>query len=226
MLGTLVNVGAIALGSLIGLILGGKLSDDLANTITKALSLCIMVIGASSALKSENQMLCVISVAVGALIGQAVNIDKRLAALGDKIQNMFSKGGTSTISEGFVSATLLYCIGAMAILGSMNSGLKGDHSVLFTKSILDGITSVVLASTLGLGVMFSAVSVFIYQGSITLFSIFLQKYVVDAMIVEISAVGGILIMGIAVNMLGAAKIKVANILPSIFVAVAYYMIFN
>lgn len=225
MLGTIVNSVAIVLGSIVGMLLGGRLSERISQTITKALSLCILVIGISSAIKSNDQMLCVISVALGSLIGEALDLDKRLSGLGNKLQSVLSKNDKSTLSEGFVSATLLYCIGAMAILGSMSSGLKGDHSILFTKSILDGITSIVLASTLGIGVMFSGISVFVYQGCITLFSIFLQKYVVDAMIVEVSAVGGILILGIAFNMMGITKIKVANMLPSIFVAVAYYYIF-
>lgn len=225
LLGTIVNACAIIAGSICGMMLRGRLSQRISDTITKALAICIMVIGMSSALKTTDQMLCVISVAVGALIGELINIDKRLIGLGDKLQNVLSKSDNSTISEGFVSATLLYCIGAMAILGSLNSGLKGDHSILFTKSILDGITSIILTSTLGIGVIFSAVSVILYQGSITIFSMFLQKYVVDSMIVELSAVGGILIIGIAVNMMGITKIKIANLLPALFISVAYYYMF-
>lgn len=224
MVGTLVNVASVVIGSIFGVLLKGKLSEKISETITKGLALCIMIIGISSALNGNDQMLLVISVAVGALIGEIIDIDLRLNNLGNKLQSMLAKGENSTLSEGFVSATLLYCIGAMAILGAMDSGLKGDHSLLFTKSILDGITSIVLASTLGIGVMLSAVSILLYQGSITIFSIFLQKYVVDSMITEVSAVGGVLILGIALNMLKIVNIKVANLLPALFVAVAYYYI--
>ncbi|SKA80457.1 hypothetical protein SAMN05428976_10476 [Clostridium sp. USBA 49] len=224
MLGTVVNTLAIIIGSLIGFLLKGGIPKKINESIMKALALCVLVIGINGAIKSKNMILIICSLILGTLIGEFIDIDKALKNLGDNIEAKF-KGKGGKISEGFVTASLVFCVGAMSIVGSLNSGLKGDYSILFTKAILDGISSIMFTSTLGIGVVFSAITVFIYQGIITLTASFLQGWLLEYIIVEVSAVGSILIMGLGLNMLGTYKIKVANMLPAIFIPLLYYIIF-
>lgn len=225
MLGTIVNALAIIGGSLFGFILKGGIPKKINETIIKGLALCILVIGISGAIKSQNMLVVICSIVIGALIGEAIDIDARLFKLGDSIESKLQgKGGK--ISEGFVTASLVYCVGAMAIVGSLNSGLKGDHSILFTKSVLDGISAIMFTSTLGIGVALSAIPVFLYQGIITIGASYLQGILTQtAIITEISAVGSVLIMGLGFNMLGLTKIKVANFLPAVIIPIIYFLIF-
>ncbi|MBL4937236.1 DUF554 domain-containing protein [Clostridium sp. YIM B02515] len=224
MLGTIVNSLAIIGGSLLGFVLKGGIPERVNDNIMKGLALCIMVIGISGAIKSENMILIICSIVIGALIGELIDIDKGLKKLGDNIEaKLQGKGGR--VSEGFVTASLVYCVGAMAILGSLDSGLKGDYKILFTKAMLDGISAIMFTSTLGIGVALSAISVFAYQGTITLAASALQGILVGTVITELSAVGSLLIMGLAFNMLGLTKIKVANLLPAILIPILYHLIF-
>jgi uncharacterized membrane protein YqgA involved in biofilm formation len=171
-------------------------------------------------------LLIVISIAIGSLLGEFINIDEKLILLGnfieDKAKN-FSKD--TSISLGFVTASLLFCVGAMAVVGSLESGLLGKYDVLFTKSILDGVTALILSSTLGIGVILSAFSVLVYQGLITLAASLLQNILTTPIVNEMSAVGSLLIIGIGLNMLGITKIKVANMLPAIFIPIIYGLFF-
>lgn len=225
MLGTIVNSLAIIGGSLIGFILKGGIPERVNDTIMKGLALCIMVIGISGAIKSENMILLISSIVIGALLGELIDIDKLLKKLGDSIE-LKLQGKVGKISEGFVTASLVYCVGAMAIIGSLDSGLKGDHGILFTKAMLDGISAIMFTSTLGIGVALSAVSVFLYQGIITLAAGSLHGILVGTVITEISAVGSILIIGLGFNMMGITKIKVANLLPAILVPVIYNILIS
>lgn len=225
MLGTIVNALAILAGSLLGFVLKGGIPERINDTIIKGLSLCVLIIGISGAIKTNNMLLVICSVAIGGLIGEIIDIDKGLKKLGDFVESKLSgKGGK--ISEGFITASLMYCVGAMAIVGSLESGLSGNHKTLFAKSIIDGISSIMFTSSLGLGVALSAVSVFIYQGIITLSASALQGLLVTSVIAEISAVGSLLIVGLAFNMLGIAKIKVANLLPAVLIPIFYQIILN
>ncbi|MFI3211819.1 MAG: DUF554 domain-containing protein, partial [Eubacteriales bacterium] len=190
--------------------------------------LAVVYVGASGAIgnlldENANSLLFIISLAVGTLIGEWIDIEKRLGMLGDFIEKKMSNT-TSDISLGFVTASLIYCVGTMAILGSIESGIQNNHSILYAKSILDGVLSIVLASTLGIGVMFSAVSILVYQGSITLCAVALQPYITNDMMREMGIVGGILISVIGLNLLGITKIKVGNMLPAIFIPVVYYVV--
>jgi uncharacterized membrane protein YqgA involved in biofilm formation len=222
MLGTIVNSLAIIGGSLAGFVLKGGIPERINDSIMKGLALCIMVIGITGAIKSENMILVICSIVVGTVIGEVVDIDKWLKRLGDFIETKL-QGRGGRISEGFVTASLVYCVGAMAIVGSLNSGLKGDHEILFTKAMLDGISAIMFTSTLGIGVALSAVSVFIYQGVITIAASFVQGILTPTVVTEISAVGSLLIMGLGFNMLGLTKIKVANLLPAIFIPLIYFL---
>ncbi len=225
MLGTIVNSIAIIVGSLIGLSLKKVNIDKYNDTIMKGLSLCIIMIGISGALKSSNMMLVIFSIVIGAVIGEMLDIDLKLQNLGIKIEEKF-KGKGGKISEGFVTTTLIYCVGAMAIVGSLESGLTGNHKTLFAKSILDGVSAIVFSSSLGIGVMLSSISVFIYQGSITLGAGLLKGILVDSLINEMSAVGSLLILGLGLNMGVGTKIKVANLLPAVMIPFLYQIFLN
>ncbi|MFU7517688.1 DUF554 domain-containing protein [Clostridium sp. HCS.1] len=220
MLGTIVNSLVIVIGSVIGLFLKENVNEKVSNTIMNGLALCVIYIGISGTLKGNNTIVMIISVAVGAFIGGIIDIDNKLENLGKIIEKSFNKNnGNISIAQGFVTATLLFCIGAMAIVGSLESGLNNNHSTLYAKSILDGISSIIFASTLGIGVALSAIVVFIYQGSITLAASFLSTFLSDIAINNMTAVGSLLIIGLGLNMLGVTKIKVSNLLPSIIIAV-------
>ncbi len=225
MLGTFVNFFAIIVGSTLGLLLRGGISDRFNKTIMEGVSLSVLLIGIQGALKAENILLVIISMSLGSLIGEGIDLDKRLKNLGDKLEARFSKS-KSKISEGFVSASLLFCVGAMSIVGSLQSGVQNDHKILFSKSILDGISSIIFTSTLGVGVMLSAFAVLVYQGSITLGSAFLLPLMTEAVKLNMEACGSLIIIGLALNMLGLTKIKVANLLPAIFLPILAPYIMN
>ncbi|QAA31860.1 DUF554 domain-containing protein [Clostridium manihotivorum] len=222
MLGTLVNFGAIIAGSVLGLLLKGGIPEKISKTIMNGLALCVLYIGISGTLKGDNPLLIIISIAAGALIGELVDIDNLLNRFGVFVEKKFNKlTKNSPIAEGFVTSSLLFCVGAMAIVGSLQSGLQGNHTVLFNKSILDGISAIVFASSLGIGVVLSAFAVLIYQGSITMLASLLQGALTTAVISNMTAVGSLLIIGLSFNMLGITKIKVANLLPAIIVPIIY-----
>jgi uncharacterized membrane protein YqgA involved in biofilm formation len=222
LLGTLVNFGAIIAGSVLGLLLKGGIPEKISKTIMNGLALCVLYIGISGTLKGNNPLLIIISIAAGALIGELVDIDNLLNRFGIFVEQKFNKiTKNSPIAEGFVTSSLLFCVGAMAIVGSLQSGLQGNHTVLFNKSILDGISAIVFASSLGIGVVLSAFAVLLYQGSITMLASLLQGALTTAVINNMTAVGSLLIIGLSFNMLGITKIKVANLLPAILVPIIY-----
>ena len=221
-IGTLINAAAVLLGGGIGLLVKGRIPAKFANNIIRAIALCVCIIGIEKAVKGD-LMLLVVSLALGAFIGELFHIEDGLNNLGQWLQKKLSRQeGNSTFSEGFITATLLFCVGAMAVVGSIESGLGNDRNTIITKSIMDGITSTILASSLGLGVLFSAAAILVYQGSIEFFAGYLQNVLTDALITQISATGGVMIFGIGLNMILNAKIRVANLLPSLLVAAGHY----
>lgn len=228
MLGTVVNVAAIVCGGLAGVCLRHGIKDRFKEIIMQALALCVMLLGAYTAISNllagdSKPLLFIISLVCGGLIGEGLKIEERLASFGDKLQKL--GGGGQGFSQGFIAASLLFCVGSMAILGSLDSGLKGAHDVLFAKSILDGMAALMLASTLGLGVVFSALPVLFYQGAITLLAHAVSPYMSAAMIREISIVGGVLIFGIGLNMMEIKRVKIANLLPAMAIPILYYLPF-
>ena len=201
-----------------------KIPEKISATITKAIGLCVCIIGVSGALDGDI-MLLVVSLMLGSLTGEFIDIDAKLNALGAFLQRKLTRENSSSkFAEGFVTATLLFCVGAMAVVGSIESGLRNDYSIIVTKSIIDAVAAMVFASYLGLGVLFSAFPVFIYQGTIEFFAGFLQNVLTTGLITQISAVGGLMIMALGFNMTLGAKIKVANLLPGLVVAVGYYFV--
>jgi hypothetical protein len=223
--GALINAVAVVFGGVIGLLLKGRIPKNFADNIIRVIGLCVCVIGIAGAIKGD-PMLIVVSLALGTLIGELLRIEDGLNKLGQWLQKkMNRKEENHAFSEGFVTATLLFCVGAMAVVGSIESGLGNDRSIIHTKSILDGITAMVLASSMGVGVLFSAAAILIYQGSIELFAGYLQNVLTETLILQISATGGVMILGIGLNMVLNAKIRIANLLPGLLIAVGYYYLF-
>lgn len=221
MLGTIVNTGAIIAGSLLGLLLKGGIPKRFDHIIMQAMALSVLCVGISGSLKSEQTLLMIISLVVGGIIGEALDIDKALNKLGQKLEDSMGKGN---IAKGFISASLLFCVGSMAIVGSIQSGLEGKHDLLFIKSMMDGIVAILYTSTMGIGVIFSAAAIFIYQGTITLAAVFLGSVLAESQITDIGAIGSVLIIALGLNMLKITEIKVANLLPAVFIPMLYYIV--
>lgn len=223
MIGTLINTGAIILGTVIGLLLRKGIPQRLQDTISQGQGLCVILIGLSSAIKTADVTCCIICMVIGSLLGAWVDIERRLNDLGKAIERKVSPNGTEgSIAKGFVTASLVFCVGAMAIVGSMDSGLRGDHSTLIAKSILDGVFAIIFTSSLGWGVGLSALAVLVYQGSIALLAMWIEPLLTNEIITEMSAVGGLLIVGIGLNMVyDKHHIPVGNMLPAIFLPIAY-----
>ena len=235
--GTIVNTLAILAGSSAGMFLAwaahrfssllpcgsAALGQRLQTIIMQGVALCVMYLGISGCLKGSQTMVAILSMVLGAILGELLDLDRRMRGLGDEVQkrtaHLALDGGSASVSEGFVTASLLFCVGAMAIVGALQDGLTGDHSTLFAKSLLDGISSVVFGAALGIGVLFSAGAVFLYQGVIALLASLLQPYLGDAVIAEMTCVGSLLIVALSLNMLGLTKIKVMNLVPAIFLPI-------
>lgn len=218
--GTLVNTAAILLGSAAGLLLGKFIPERLSRAVNQGIALCVLYIGIDGMLAGENTLVAILSMVLGAVIGEGLRLDDRVQALGSWVERRFGgKRANASLSEGFISASLLFCVGAMAIMGALDSGLTGDHSTLYAKSVLDGVTSVVYASSLGVGVALSAVAVFLYQGLLALSASFVAPYLTSAVILEMKCVGSILILALSLNILGLTKIKVMNYVPAVFLPI-------
>ena len=227
LLGTFVNAAAIIIGALLGNLLRGGFPEKYRVVVMQGISLVVILIGLSMALQTENYLVLVLSIVCGGLLGQLLRIEERLSQLGQNLERRLGGAGGQggLFTRGFVTASLVFCVGAMAIMGALESGLTGQHTTLFIKSLIDGITATVLASTLGIGVAFSAAPVFLYQGAITLAATSVKPYLSDIAITEMTAVGGLLIFGIGLNLLtDRLQIKVGNLLPAIFLAIFFAML--
>ena len=223
MIGTLINAAAIILGTIVGLLLRKGIPQRLQDTVGQGQGLCVILIGLTSAITTADITCVIICMVVGSLLGAWVDIEKRLDNLGKAIERRVSPNGSEgSIAKGFVTASLVFCVGAMAIVGSMDSGLRGDHSTLIAKSILDGVFAIIFTSSLGWGVGLSALAVLVYQGAIALLAMWIEPLLTAPIITEMSAVGGLLIMGIGLNMIyDKHRIPVGNMLPAIFIPMAY-----
>jgi uncharacterized protein len=224
MLGTLVNVAAIVAGTALGVLFKHGISERIQKVALQGIGLCVLVIGLMSAIGTEIPLLLVISVTLGGAVGAWIGIERRLDTWGERTQKRFHKEGGVPFAEGLVTATITFCVGAMAILGSVESGLYHNYQLLFIKSALDGFFAMLLATTFGFGVALSAVPVLLYQGAITLGAGFLAPLLTDTMMVEISAVGGVLVLGIGLNLLGIKKIHVGDMLPAVLIPPLYFLI--
>lgn len=217
MKGTIVNCLAIAVGSGLGLLLKSKISPKYQETIMQGLGLSVLLIGLTMAIKTQNVLIVTISMIVGAVVGEIIDIDGKLNRAGERLSARFQSSG-GAIGKAFVTTSLVYCIGAMAIIGALQDGLTGDASTLYAKAMLDGTGAVIFTATLGIGVILSIIPVLIYQGTITLLATWLSPLLTEAVICEVTAVGGLLIVGIGLSLLKISQIKIANLLPAVFVA--------
>lgn len=227
MLGNYVNTITVIIGCLLGLLVQKGLHEKYKMIIMQAIGLSVLFVGATVTIgglldPDSEPVLFIISLVIGGALGELIGIEKALDKLGLMLQNKVGSQ-QSNIAEGFVTASLLFCVGTMAVIGSLDSGLRGDHTMLYAKSVIDGITAMILASTLGVGVIFSAAVVFIYQGAIILFAGLLEPLLTIDVIREISIIGGILIFGIGLSMMEIKRIKTVNLLPAIIVPVFYYL---
>jgi hypothetical protein len=233
--GSVVNAAVIIGGALLGMLIKGRLSERFKTIVMQALGLSAIIIGLSGALsalfsvapdgrlESNGIIVIIICLVLGSIIGEAIGIEQKLNRLADCIQRKLP-GPEGNFTAGFVTATLLFCVGAMAIVGSLEEGLKGNAGTLYAKSVLDCVSALVFSATMGIGVLFSAIPVLLYQGSITLLAGYLKPLLTPEVISRMSIIGNILILGIGFNILEIRIIKVANMLPAIFLPVACYLI--
>ena len=224
MIGTLINSVAVLIGGSIGLIFRSRIQRRFLDIIMMVLPFAIAVIGISGSIKTSDMLGMIICLVIGSIIGEAIGIEKGLNKLGEHLKNRLSKNGDpSGFTDAFVTSSLVYCVGSMAIMGSLEAGISGNYEILLSKSLLDGITAVSFAATMGYGVLFSALPVLIYQGTITLLANTIAPLLGSTIINEMSAVGGVLIMALSVNLLGLRKEKIptGNMLPAIFLPMAY-----
>jgi len=224
-IGTLVNTGAVVIGGAIGLTVGSRLPDSIKTIVMQALGLAVVAIGLRMALEAHQTLLAIGCLLLGGITGELLRIEQRLEALADRLRQRL-RSNSGRFVEGFVTATLLYLTGAMTIVGSIRDGTLGDPSVLLLKAVLDGVASVALASSMGVGVLYSALPVLVVQGGITLLAGQLAFLSEPAVLDAINAAGGLLILGIGINLLEIGRIRVGNLLPALFYAILGALLFS
>lgn len=227
MLGVTVNAVAVIVGSLLGIVFKKGIPEKISNALTSILGLAVFFVGLSSAFDGQNILITIISLAIGTVIGTIAGIDTGINKLGNWVENRFSKEkGKVNIAQGFVTASLLFCVGSMTIVGSLQAGISGDNEMLFTKSLLDFVMAIVLTSTLGIGVILSAIFVFVFQGAIALSAGIAAGFLSEAVIAEMTCTGSILVMAIGLNLAGVTKIKVADCMPAVFLPIVICPVSN
>ena len=219
MIGTLVNTLAAVVGGLLGSLLKKGIPERFADLVQKGLALCVLYIGVKGSLVGTNTLVTILSLVLGAILGELLDIDGKIERLGAWAQARLTKKGGSRIGEGFVTASLLFCVGSMSVVGSLQSGLTGNHETIFTKSMLDFVSAVILASSLGLGVCLSGAFVLVYQGAIVLLARWAAPILSDYVVAEMSCAGSLLIIALGLNMLGITRLKVGNLLPAMFLPI-------
>ncbi len=220
MIGTIINSIAIILGCFVGLLLKGYFPERISIILFQGIGLITLTLGVQMAILAKDILLIILSLLMGGIIGEMIDIEKRLDNVGNKIKLLFKQQkGKERFTEGFITASLLYCVGSMAVMGAIEEGINGNPGILLAKSALDGISSIIFASSLGIGVLFSAIPVFLYQGTITKVAFFVKNWITADIINEMTAVGGILIIGLSLNILELKKIKTANLLPSLLIII-------
>ena len=227
MLGVIVNTITVLIGSTVGLICKRAIPERITRAIMLAIGLCTVYIGISGSLEGENALVLILSMVFGTAVGTAIDLDRRITQFGELVNQKFKRanGGVS-LTEGFVTASLLFCVGEMTIVGSLNAGLRGDNEMLFTKSLLDLISSCMLSVSLGVGVMCAAAFVFVFQGALVLLAQFLAPILSAAAIAEITCAGSLMILALGLNLIGLTKLKVANFLPALIFAPLFTWLFS
>ena len=223
--GVIVNTITVLIGSSVGLLLKKGIPERLNKAVMTAIGLCTIAIGVTGIMKGQNQLVMILSMVFGTIVGTLIDIDKRLERLGDNLAKK-SKSKENTFSQGFVTASLLFCVGAMTIVGSMNAGITGDNEMLYTKSVLDLISSSMLAASLGFGVMCASVFVFVFQGILVALSMLLGSFLSEFAVAELICAGSAMITALGLNLIGVTKIKVANLLPGLIFVPLFCSVFE
>ncbi len=223
--GVFVNTLTVILGSSVGLLIKKGIPQKLTGSVMTVIGLCTVAIGIGGIIKGENQLVMIISLVAGTLLGTFIDIDKYLNSLGDKLSKK-QKNKENTFSQGFVTASLLFCMGAMTIVGSMNAGISGDNQLIYTKSVLDLISSCMLSASLGFGVFCASGFVLVFQGALVALSMVLGSFLTDFMVNELICAGSVMIVALGLNLIGITKIKVANILPGLFLVPFVCLVFQ
>jgi len=226
MLGTIINTAAVIAGSIAGLIIRSRMPKRITDRVFQAIGLFTLFLGIHMASKTDNFLILVFSMVTGTILGEWMDIDKAFLKFSNWLKGKLKSHGTSTFSEGFVTSFLLFCMGSMTILGAFEEGLGDEPNLLMAKSVLDGFSSIALAASLGIGVLFSAIPLLIYQGGLTLFAASLADYLTDPIINELTAVGGLLLLGLGLNILNITKLKIMNMIPALVIAVILALIFT
>lgn len=236
MIGTLINFTTVMIGGVLGLLIGGRLSERIKSIVISTLGLMTVVLGVSSAIRTENALIPLLALVVGAILGELLNIDEGINRLGDWLKQRFDRsGGEQNFTTAFVIASLQFCVGPLTILGAINDGLTGDYSLLAIKAVLDGFSAIIFASTFGIGVLFAGATVLIFQGTISLLASYIKPLLVSLpnasmaaqpRVIELSAVGGVILIGLALNILDLKRIKVANLLPALLLAPLLVLLLN
>lgn len=219
-MGAIVNSVVVILAGFLGLLIGQRIPERLNRALMQGVGLVVLTIGISGAIKGKETLVLIASMVIGIMIGEGIDINGRINRLMDRLSvNSKIDGNQSQTTQAFLSATMLFCIGSMAIVGSLESGLVGDNSTLYTKSVIDGISAILLSSSLGVGVIFSSIPLILYQGGLILFAQILAPLLSDAVIVEMTTVGSVLLIGMGLNMLNITEIKVKNFVPAVFLPI-------
>jgi len=224
MFGVIINTITVLLGSLCGLLFKKGIPTRITDALMTAIALCTVYIGIDGALNGQNPLILILSMCIGVIIGELLNLDDKLNRLSFMVEKRFpANNGNVSIAQGFMTASLLFCVGSMTIVGSLQAGISQDYTMLFTKSALDLISSFALASSLGIGVMLAAAFVFVFQGTLVLLAQYVAVYFTDYVIGEITCVGSVIIIALGLNLLGLTKIKCANFLPAILIPILLCM---
>ena len=226
MIAVLVNAAVVILGGLLGMLLGKRLKTEYTKTVIAALGICTMVIGITGAIGTSNILIAIVCLVVGTVVGELLKLEARLDGAGDWLKAKVAKNGNSRFTEGFVTASLLFCVGSMSIMGSFDAGLRGNYNTIFAKSVMDGIMALTFGATMGAGVLFSAVTILVYQGALTLLAGVIEPLLAPQVITEMSAVGGVMLIATGINILslGKERIKVGNMLPALLLPAVWFAI--
>ena len=220
-LGSIVNALSVIIGSIIGIYFGSFLSEKIRKAVFQIIGLFTLALGIQMSLKTNQFLILLVSLIIGTIIGESLSIEKGIESLSNKLKIKL-QSENKLFSEGLITAFLLYCVGSMTFVGSIEEGIHQDRNLMFTKSLMDGITSILLASSFGTGVLFSAIPLLIFQSALTLGAHYFESYLYPELITEISAVGGVIIIGIGLNILEITKIKVSNMLPALLLIIPIY----
>lgn len=226
MLATIVNALVVVLGGLLGTALGNRLKPEHTKTLIAGLGICTMVIGITGAITTENILVVIVCIALGTILGEALKIEAALDNAGNWLKARVAKKGSTRFTEGFVTASLLFCVGSMAVMGSFDAGVRGNYDTIFAKSALDCVMAVVFGATMGIGVVFSALTVLVYQGALTLLAGVVEPLLTTQMITEMTAVGGVMLLATGLNVLDLPKerIRVGNMLPALLLPILWFML--